>query len=161
MIENWVTVEGRVEAGYQVASGQAENSPYPQGTIVMQTPFFQSLGLDLTPYFPGTLNVSIAPYQLAVQRPEYTFTAVKWSPEHAPETFSFSKCHLRFRSGEYTGWVYYPHPETKIDHRQSPSIVEILAPPIPHIQYGDRVELQLNPAEITLIHPHLSSTPLC
>ena len=41
----WVQVKGIIRPGHQVASGQSSQSPYPQGTIALQTPFFQSLGL--------------------------------------------------------------------------------------------------------------------
>jgi hypothetical protein len=60
-MSDWISVEGIVQAGHGVASGNTAQSPYPQGTIKMQQPFFRQLGLDLSPYFPGTLNVSIAP----------------------------------------------------------------------------------------------------
>ncbi|MEO0518268.1 MAG: hypothetical protein AAF171_13325 [Cyanobacteria bacterium P01_A01_bin.116] len=52
-----VTLEGVVVPGHRVASGQAQDSPYPHGTIEMQQPHFLSLGVDLSPYYPGTLNV--------------------------------------------------------------------------------------------------------
>ena len=50
--------------GHGVASGQALNSvhlktsPYPKGTIAMQSPSFAALGLDLSPFWPSTLNLS-------------------------------------------------------------------------------------------------------
>jgi hypothetical protein len=52
---------GCLRPGHQVASGLAVNNPYPAGTIAMQTPFFKALGLDLSGFYVGTLNVSIAP----------------------------------------------------------------------------------------------------
>lgn len=54
-------VHGRIQRGHQVASGLASTSPYPQGTIAMQMPIFQQLGLDIIGCFPGTINVYIAP----------------------------------------------------------------------------------------------------
>ncbi|MDJ0715727.1 MAG: VWA domain-containing protein [Prochloraceae cyanobacterium] len=55
----WQRVKGTLGSGHKVASGQASNSPYPRGTIEMQTPFFKKLGLNLTEYFKGTLNLSL------------------------------------------------------------------------------------------------------
>ncbi len=50
-MQKWQGVEGIIERGHQVASGMASDSPYPKGTIEMQTPFFQNLGLDLSAFF--------------------------------------------------------------------------------------------------------------
>ncbi len=71
MMQKWQTVEGIIKRGHQVASGMARDSPYLQGTIEMQTPFFQKLGLDLSAFFPGTLNISISPKTFTLQQPEY------------------------------------------------------------------------------------------
>ena len=38
-------IRGTVIAGHGVASGRASDSPYPAGTISLQRPFFQDLGL--------------------------------------------------------------------------------------------------------------------
>jgi hypothetical protein len=46
--------------------------------------------------------------------------------------------------------VYYPHPETKKTHFQNPSLVEVITYEIPGICYGDALEVELNPAEITV-----------
>ncbi|MEO0928977.1 MAG: hypothetical protein AAFY63_24355, partial [Cyanobacteria bacterium J06643_13] len=59
---NLISLVGTVKAGHQVASGQATDSPYEQGTLEMQLPYFRALGLDLRDFFLGTLNVSIAPH---------------------------------------------------------------------------------------------------
>jgi hypothetical protein len=61
MAEGLFSVTGFVCQGFRVASGQTTDSPYPAGTIAMQVPFFRDRGLDLSRYFLGTLNVSIAP----------------------------------------------------------------------------------------------------
>lgn len=150
MAEKWIAVPGIVQPGHQVASGRSRSSPYPQGTIEMQTPFFRALGLDLAAYFPGTLNVSIWPYRFVVQQPQYTFAQVKWSPEHEPESFSFCDCRITFQQLQVQGLIYYPHPETKLDHFQDPSTLEILAPPIPNIGYGDRVLIEFDPMTVLL-----------
>lgn len=147
----WVKVKGILRKGHQVASGIAKDNPYSQGTIAMQTPFFRKLGIDLTHLFPGTLNVSIAPHLFKVENPEYTFRKVKWNSEYPAEDFSFSGCEIIFRENIYSGWVYYPHPETKIGHFQDESIIEIIAPKIDNLKYGDRLDLNLNKQEIAIV----------
>ncbi|PSN13223.1 hypothetical protein C7271_22730, partial [filamentous cyanobacterium CCP5] len=103
----WQKVNGIVEHGHQVASGSALDSPYPVGTIEMQMPFFQALGLDLSGYFPGTLNVSISPRTFQLIKPEFTFRQVEWTDRHPPEDFSFSQCWVSFQGFAYDGWIYY------------------------------------------------------
>ena len=41
----------------------------------------------------------------------------------------------------YEGWVYYPHLETKLRNFQNPSLLEVIAYPIPGILYGDKVDV--------------------
>jgi len=147
---SWQTVNGIIQPGHQVASGNALESPYPRGTIEMQTPFFQALGLDLTPFFQGTLNVSISPKTFELLKPEFTFRQVKWIENNPPEDFLFSRCRVLFEEQKYEGFIYYPHPETKIRHFHNPSIMEILAPLIPEIGYGSRVAIAYNPLEVRI-----------
>ncbi|MBE9157650.1 hypothetical protein IQ265_12555 [Nodosilinea sp. LEGE 06152] len=144
----WQKVNGIIQQGHQVASGAALDRPYPAGTIEMQTPFFKALGLDLSGYFPGTLNVSISPHTFQLTNPKFTFRQVEWTDRHPPEDFSFSRCRLLLEDSAYDSWIYYPHPETKKRNFQNLSILEIIAPPIPNIQYGDRVAIEYNPLEL-------------
>lgn len=146
----WQTVSGIIQRGHQVASGSALDSPYPASTIEMQTPFFKALGLDLSGYFPGTLNISISPSTFQLTNPEFTFCQVEWTDRHPPEDFSFSRCRLLLQGSVYESWIYYPHPDTKQRNFQNPSILEMIAPPIPNIQYGDRVEIEYNPLELCI-----------
>ncbi|WP_348251232.1 hypothetical protein [Leptolyngbya subtilissima] len=115
----------------------------------MQMPFFAALGLDLTEYFKGTLNISINPRTFQLTDPELTFRQVEWTDRHPPEDFSFSRCRVLFQTSTYNSWIYYPHPETKKRNFQNPSIIEIIAPPIPNIKYGDRVKIEYNPLEVS------------
>ncbi|MBP0018449.1 MAG: hypothetical protein J7647_12985 [Cyanobacteria bacterium SBLK] len=149
---NWIAVKGVVKPGYGVASGQGDNTPYPRGSIAMQAPFFQQLGLDLTPYFSGTLNVSIAPHQFAFIQPEYAFRQVKWYAETPPEDFSFSPCRLIFQEKTYSSLIYYPHPDTKPQHFQDRSTLEILAPLIPSIAYNSIVKIELSDRAVKIFH---------
>ena len=148
---NSVFVEGIVQAGYGVASGRSGSSPYPRGTIEMQQPFFRRLGLDLSPYFPGTLNVSIAPWCFQIHNAPLTFESLQWTVLHPPETFSFCHCFLEFQRQSYEGLVYYPHPETKQVHFQSASLLELLLPQINGISEGDLVSIQLLNSEIRIV----------
>lgn len=139
---------GILVRGHQVASRPSK--AYPYSTLEKQKPYFKALGLDLYKYFNGTLNISIAPLVFEMSAPELTFPLMEWTDLHPPETFSFSRCKVIFRDKEYAGWVYYPHPETKRDHFQDPSLVEVITYQIPEIQYGDEVEVELNLKEITV-----------
>lgn len=144
----WKSIHGIILPGYRVAS--APSKDYPYGTLAKQRPFFTSRGLDLSDYFNGTLNIDISPHTFKLIKPEFTFEHVEWTDLHPPEHFSFSRCKIIYKDAEYDGWVYYPHPETKLRHFQNPSLLEVIATPIPQIKYGDEVEVLLNSAEITI-----------
>lgn len=144
----WIRVHGIVVQGYRVASGPSAD--YPYGALDRQRPIFASRGLDLSSYFNGTLNVDIRPHMFKMLKPEYTFHNVEWTDMHPPEHFSFSCCKVIFGNKEYDGWVYYPHPETKIRNFQNPSLLEVIAMPISGLQYGDEVDVMVNPEEISI-----------
>jgi hypothetical protein len=148
MNAGWIWIPGKVARGYRVAS--APSRDYPYGTLERQRPIFKSLGLDLDTCFNGTLNIDIRPLTFRVLRPQYTFERVAWTDLHPPETFSFSRCLVFYKGLDYDGWVYYPHPETKERHFQNPSLLEVIAMPIPEIQYGDAVKLGINSGEIEI-----------
>ena len=145
---NWTLLPGTLMRGHQVASRPSKD--YPYSSLEKQKPYFKSLGLDLSPYFNGTLNISIVPLEFEMTKPEFTFPLVEWTDLHPPETFSFSRCTVRFEGKEYAGWVYYPHPETKKTHFQNPSLIEVITYEIEGIQYGDVIDIEVNPQEITI-----------
>ena len=148
----WITLKGTLKKGYRVASGPSK--AYPEyGSIEKQKPYFKKLGLDLDHTFNGTLNISIAPYEFEMKKPQHRFKKVKWTELTNAEDFSFSQCKIRFQGKEYTGWVYYPDPKTKKNHFQSASTIEILAPRIPNIKYRNKLEISLNTTEIKIICP--------
>jgi hypothetical protein len=147
-MDTWISVRGVVVKGYRVASGPSKD--YPYGALDRQRPFFKAGGLDLSEYFNGSLNVDIQPFEFTMLKPEFTFHDVEWTDLHPPEHFSFSHCRVIFKGVEYDGWVYYPHPETKLRHFQNPSLLEVIAMPIVDIQYGNEVEVWLNPDEISI-----------
>lgn len=141
-------LHGILVRGHQVASRPSKD--YPYSTLEKQKPFFKALGLDLSEYFNGTLNISIAPMTFTMSTPEFTFERVEWTDLHPPETFSFSRCKVIFKGREYPGWVYYPHPETKKTHFQHPSLIEVITYKIAAIRYGDSLELKVNEGEIAV-----------
>ena len=147
---DWQRVVGFLERGHGVASGVAARSPYPRGTIEMQVPIFKALGLDLSDCHRGTLNISISPRTFELLRPDLTFRQVTWTDRHPPEDFSFSRCRVLFQASTYDSWIYYPHPETKKRNFQAPSTLEIIAPKIAGIGYGDRIEVEINPADVAV-----------
>lgn len=146
MTTEWTSVSGVIMQGYRVASGPSQD--YPYGALDRQRPIFKSHGLDLDGYFNGTLNIDIRPRTFSLIRPEFTFQHVEWTDLHPPEHFSFSRCRVVFEGNEYDGWVYYPHPETKLRHFQDPSLLEVIATRIPGIRYGDAIRVLVNPAEV-------------
>ena len=146
---DWVTLKGTLQKGYRVASGPSE--AYPEyGSIEKQKPYFKELGLDLDGMFNGTLNISIDPYEFRMTSPEFRFEKVKWTDLTNAEDFSFSGCKVSYQGREYNAWVYYPHLETKKNHFQDVSTIEVLAPYIHGIQYGDALEISINPDEIAV-----------
>jgi hypothetical protein len=148
---DWTRVDGILVAGYRVASGPSKD--YPYGALDRQRPLFKERGLDLDGYFNGSLNIDISPNLFQMVRPAYTFRQVEWTDLHPPEDFSFSACRVLYRGNEYDGWVYYPHPETKLRHFQNPSLLEVIARVIPGIQYGDVLSVMLNAAEVQVQRP--------
>ena len=143
--KNSIYISGTVIKGHRVASGPSKE--YPYGSLERQKPFFKAGGLDIDHYFPGTLNVSIAPLQFELFRPSFTFRQIAWTDLHPPEDFSFSPCNIRYQGMLYNGYIYYPHPETKIRHFQDPSLIEVITVKIQEMGYGSRLELGLDPDE--------------
>ena len=142
----WTLIHGIVVQGYRVASGPSKD--YPYGALDRQRPLFKERGLDLSACFNGTLNIDIRPITFKLVKPEFTFQHVEWTDLHPPEHFSFSRCKVIHKDIEYEGWIYYPHPETKLRHFQNPSLLEVIAYAIPDIKYGDELDVLLNREEI-------------
>ncbi len=149
----WRRVRGAVVEGHKVASGRSDKGEYPAGTIEMQLPALRARGLDLTGFFPATLNISIAPWDFEMKAPEFVFRGVHWTDLHPPEDFMFSRCRVLFRDAPYEGLVYYPSPETKARHFQASGVIEVICRPIEGIGYGAELELELNAGEIELLGP--------
>jgi len=148
MNPQWTAIHGILVEGYRVASGPSRD--YPYGALERQRPIFASRGLDLNDYFNGSLNIDISPYTFEILNPEFTFRLVEWTDLHPPEHFSFSRCKVQFQGIEYDGWVYYPHPETKLRHFQNRSLMEVIAKEIPGIKYGHELDVLVNRDEIRI-----------
>jgi len=83
--------------------------------------------------------------------PEFTFRNVHWAEGFPAEDFSFSNCAVLYKGREYSGYIYYPHPDTKIGHFHSSSLIEVICEPIDGVGYGDEVELRYLENEIKII----------
>ena len=147
MATSWITIPGVGTKGYGVASG-SDSTRFPGGTIRAQLPHFRARGVDISPYYPGTLNIDITPRRFTIIRPSHTLTDVSWWPGVPAETFSFSQCRILLPTGPIDGMVYYPHPETKPEHHQPPTVIEILVPFIEGLSLGSTVHLQLNSSQV-------------
>jgi hypothetical protein len=147
------TFPAHIVQGHRVASGQNGNPLFPGGTLKMQRPFFQALGLDLSSYHCGTLNVSIAPLRYRVLAPRLTLRGVRWHPTEPAEDFSFFDVRL-LRDGTLSaeGLIYYPHPDTKPTHFQQLDVLELLLPFVNGLSYGAEIRLEV-PTEQMLIEP--------
>ncbi len=149
----WPTVRGKLQQGHQVASGKAGDARFPHGTLALQAPIFARMGFPIDSFFPGTLNIRIAPHRYEVLQSIRTFRNLKWHPETAAEDFSFYDCRVRTEeTGDFKdALVYRPHPETKPDHFQDPTVLEILAPRLEGAIYGTLMELQLPPEQVRIV----------
>lgn len=150
--------------GHGVASGRSAESPYPAGTIALQTPWFRERGVELSPYYAGTLNLE-ARGAWSLRDPDARIEELRWTEHHPPETFSFWRCRLRLpllqpagapAAGGFSGagieaLIYHPHPETKQAHHQPPGCLEVLAPWLGPLQTGCSLELGVDPGRCRLI----------
>ena len=150
MMPGWI--EGVLQHGHGVASGANSESPYPKGSISIQSPFFKALGLDLSCYWHGTINLSFKPLEIILRNPDITFENMYWTDLHPPETFSFWNIKLRsIDNHNVNGLIYYPHPETKARHWQSSSVLEILAPRMTNLVEGSPLQVKASEGCLQLI----------
>ncbi len=141
---NHPSIACRIVPGHRVASGLNGDPRFPGGTVGMQTPHFLALGLDIRCFFTGTVNVSIAPLRYRILRPRLTLLQVKWHPVEPAEDFSFFDCLLQLPGAPpVAGLVYYPHPETKLEHFQNPDVLELLLPFVDGLRYNLGVTIRI------------------
>jgi hypothetical protein len=150
-------VKATVLRGYRLSSG---NSPgdrrFPGGTLRMQSPHFAAAGFDMERYFDGdfvsgTLNLSVAPAVVRLKKPEIFLSGIKWSPVFPAENFYLSPARIEHDGTGYRALLYIPDPATKVDHFQSPSVIEVIAQRIAGIGYDDQTTLIYNPEAITIL----------
>ena len=73
-----------------------------------------------------------------------------WTDVHPPETFSFVECVLTHGGRDVDALIYHPHPETKPMHHQPGTVVEVLAPFVEGLAYGDEVTVTLTEGQAEL-----------
>ncbi|MCW1915580.1 hypothetical protein OJ996_18490 [Luteolibacter sp. GHJ8] len=145
------TFEAKIVPGHQVASGRNLDPRFPGGTIRMQIPHFRELGVDLSSYHPGTINVSIAPLRYEVIAPRWTLRAVKWHPTEPVEDFSFFDVEVLVKDEVVgKGLIYHPHPDTKPEHFQRADVLELLLPFIEGLEYGAVLQLRTDKSQILI-----------
>ena len=118
----------------------------------MQLSFFQERGLDLSAFHLGTLNVSVAPLSYRAVKPRFKFRHLKWHPTEPAETFSFFDVTVhRDDAPAVSGFIYFPHPETKPEHFQKPDVLELLLPWADGLSYGHIVRLEVPPEQMEFV----------
>jgi hypothetical protein len=146
------TINARIVEGHRVASGLNGDARFPGGTLRMQFPHFLALGLDLSSFHLGTLNVSISPLAYRIGKARHTFTCVKWHPTEPAEDFSFFDVRLLVPDkGPVTGLIYFPHPDTKPEHFQQPDVIELLLPFVKGLSYGVALRLEVPTAQMVFV----------
>jgi hypothetical protein len=139
---------GVISKGHGVASGQAVNTPYPEGTLAPQIPLFRELGVDLSGFFRGTLNIDVSPRRIKLRNGDVTLRQVRWTNWIPPEDFSFFACLLEVDDVRYRSLIYRPHPETKVEHFQKDAVLEVLSPWVEGMTGGKEVRLKLRSSQI-------------
>ena len=143
-------VRGEIKSGHGVASGKGKDKRYPEGTLQIQFKYFLERGLDLSNYFMGTINVDISPYSYKIKKPKYFFKNIDWSDYIPPENLYFFDVTLHYKDETYKGLVYMPDPETKEDHLQKPTVIELILPKINGLKYGDMVDISLKKDQLEM-----------
>jgi hypothetical protein len=139
-------VFAKVVPGFGIASGKARDDRFPHGSVAEQMPHFRTLGLNLHSLHYGTINLDIHPCSYELLHAEHYFPGVKWTKHLPPENFSFFPCQLTPcecpSASSMDAYVYWPHPSTKPEFFQSPTVLEIIAPFIPLLDYGSTLKLK-------------------
>ena len=156
-----IKVAGILTKGYGVASGiRAVDSRFAAGSIRMQMPYFRQLGLDFDQYFEndwiaGTLNITVEAFEsFTIFKPDFHFRNMKWVEFDKPEDFLLVETTVVFHGIRYRGLIYQVDPETKMDHPHQSNMIEVISKSIPKIEYGNKVELEIDDTKIKLIPKH-------
>ena len=138
-----MSIKGIVIKGHGVASGKANDPRYPLGTLSAQIPFFIELGLDLQEFYQGTINLDISPLEYKIVEPYKFFKEILWSEYIPAENFYFFKLVLIHNKRRIGGLIYMPGPETKTEHHQNRSTLELILPKIENLNYGDSLNIEV------------------
>jgi hypothetical protein len=147
----YMVARGKIMPGHGVASGKGDDKRYPEGTLKQQFKHFLERGLDLSNYYMGTINLDISPFSYQIKKPKHFFKDIAWSDFITPENFYFFDASIHYKGQTYKGLVYMPDPETKEDHIQKPTILELIFPKIEGLEYGEIVEIELIKDQLELI----------
>lgn len=143
-------IKGKIVKGHGVASGISKTTPYPNGSLEMQFPFFKEMGLDLFHYYLGTINIDISPFIWKPLKPDYYLKNVRWTDQIPPESFMFFECDSIFESKTYSGMIYFPDPKTKVQHFQREDMIELISTKIPNLEYGKEILIEIADGKIDL-----------
>lgn len=140
-----------VVPGQQNASGGAENSWYPGGTIALQRPHFLRAGVRMESCHNATINVELAGRPDALLHLKAATHAVEstWFPGKF-ELHLLEPIKLTHKGVEYDGFLYEPYVATR--HVPSNKRVqnEVLCPLIPGLKYGDDVAISVDPSHVVV-----------
>lgn len=139
-----------VVKGHQVASGKAGDARFPDGTIKAQVDKFKALGLSIEAFYPATINAKFFGKYITLNQHDYLFKQVKWHTDMPAENFKFLRCFILKGSNEIPAFIYQPQIETKTEHFQPANQLELLAPYIEDIHYGELLTLKVKKHAIIL-----------
>ncbi len=142
-------IRGKILQGHGVASGKSGDRRYPEGTLKQQLPYFIERGLDLSVYYLGTINLDIAPVHYVIGNPKLFMENVRWSTHIPPENFFFFDLTVHLNDDIFKGLIYMPDPRTKVEHEQKTTVLELILPKIPNLQYGDLIEIEVPGDQMT------------
>ena len=143
-------LEGRIVTGHGAASGMGKDPRYPEGTLHLQIPHFRKIGIDISNYYPGTINVHLGTKTVRIIKPKFLAKDISWSPHIPPENFFFFDVWATYEGQQYQGLIYMPDPATKTDHFQDPALIELLLPEISGIKSGKSISLRVEDAQIEI-----------
>lgn len=136
-------MSGRVIQGHRVASGLAEDCPWPGGSVRRQLPLMALHGVPVDDLFAGTLNIALD--RPAIPWPDWAAFdfILDWRPPDNPTHFRLHPLMLRVAGETTRGWSYrkqYP-PGYQSRDPQPDNVIEVLAPKMAHVSYGTPLQL--------------------
>ncbi len=105
----------------------------------------ESNNLDFSDKCHATINVNILPKFVKLAEPTVTLL-ISSIRSDSQKPVTFSKCRLNFDGFNFYGILFFPHME---DNKSS--TVEIIAPFIPGLKTGDRIQIDVNSKEFQVL----------